>query len=209
MIDNKGIKWVGTEGGLVKIEGSTWNVFKSANSGLPYNDISTITIDNDNIKWIGTTGGGLAKFNDVEWKVLNTSNSPLPVDDVRSVAIDGDGNKWIGTYFGGLAMYRESTVGINDLLKGKTSGTSHVLEQNYPNPFKESTTINFILEKPSQVVLEIFSFRGEKICQLANEQKSPGNYSVLFNANNLPAGIYYYRLQTETGTSARKMTIIQ
>ena len=84
-----------------------------------------------------------------------------------------------------------------------------VLDQNYPNPFKETTTIDFILEAPSQVVLEVFSIGGEKICTVANEKKSPGKYSVPFNANDLPAGIYYYRLQTETGTFARKMTLIK
>jgi len=83
------------------------------------------------------------------------------------------------------------------------------LEQNYPNPFKETTTIDFILETPSQVVLEVFSIGGEKICQLINEQKSPGKYSVPFNAKDLPTGIYYYRLQTETGISSRKMTLIK
>ena len=209
MIDDKGIKWIGTDGGLVTIDGNTWNVFKSTNSDLPYNDVSTIKIDNQNIKWIGTSGGGLARFNDVEWKVFNTSNSPLPTGDVRSFAIDGDGNKWIGTYFGGLAMYRESSVGIHDLIKLKTSKISAVLEQNYPNPFNETTTIDFLLEAPSQVVLEVFSIGGEKICTVANEKKSPGKYSVPFNANDLPAGIYYYRLQTETGTSVRKMTLIK
>jgi len=84
-----------------------------------------------------------------------------------------------------------------------------VLEQNYPNPFKETTTIDFVLEKPSQVVLEVFSIGGEKICTLANEKKSPGKYSVPFNAKDLPAGIYYYRLQTETGTVTKKMTLIK
>jgi hypothetical protein len=90
-----------------------------------------------------------------------------------------------------------------------TLPSGFTLEQNYPNPFKETTTIDFLLEEPSHVVLEVFSIGGEKISLLANEKKSPGKYSVPFHAKDLPAGIYYYRLQTETGTFAKKMTLIK
>jgi hypothetical protein len=56
-------------------------------------------------KWIGTYGGGLAKFDGVNWTVYNTSNSKLPDNRVYAIAIDGQGNKWIGTYGGGLAKF--------------------------------------------------------------------------------------------------------
>jgi photosystem II stability/assembly factor-like uncharacterized protein len=98
---------------------------------------------------------------------------------------------------------------LTDVEELPTHPAKFMLEQNYPNPFKETTTIDFILEKPSQVVLEVFSIGGEKICTLVDEKKSPGKYSMSFNAKNLPAGIYYYRLQTEAGSSARKMTLIK
>jgi hypothetical protein len=98
---------------------------------------------------------------------------------------------------------------LTDVEELPTHPSGFTLEQNYPNPFKESTTIDFILETPSQVVLEVFSFSGEKICRLANEKKSPGKYSVPFNAKDLPTGIYYYRLQTETGISAMKMILMK
>ena len=97
-------------------------------------------------------------------------------------------------------------TGVEEL---PTHPSGFTMEQNYPNPFKETTTIDFLLEAPSQVVLEVFSIGGEKICTLANEKKSPGKYSVPFNAKDLPAGVYYYKLQTEPGTSARKMTLIK
>jgi len=65
----------------------------------------TITIDNDGNKWIGTWGGGLAKFDGVNWVVYNTSNSGLPENFVMTITIDNDGNKWIGTWGGGLAKF--------------------------------------------------------------------------------------------------------
>jgi len=73
---------------------------------LPDYLINAIAIDSQGNKWIGTNGGGLAKFNDVSWTVYNTSNSGLPHNWVRAIAIDSQGNKWIGTE-GRLAVYRE------------------------------------------------------------------------------------------------------
>jgi ligand-binding sensor domain-containing protein len=77
-------------------------VYDKWNSKLPDNHVLAIAIDGQGNKWIGTKGGGLAKFDGVNWTVYNTSNSGLPNDDVRAIAIDGQGNKWIGTYGEGL-----------------------------------------------------------------------------------------------------------
>jgi ligand-binding sensor domain-containing protein len=72
---------------------------------LPNNYVYAIAIDGEGNKWIGTYGGGLAKFDGVNWTVYNTSNSGLPSVFVRAIAIDGQGNKWIGTDLGGLAKF--------------------------------------------------------------------------------------------------------
>jgi ligand-binding sensor domain-containing protein len=42
------------------------------------NRVKAIAIDGQGNKWIGTRGGGLAKFDGVNWTVYNTSNSGLP-----------------------------------------------------------------------------------------------------------------------------------
>ncbi len=103
--------WVGTEGGLVKLDKTTGNMtfYNRSNSGLPDNWVLAIAIDGQGNKWIGTWWGGLAKFDGVNWTVYNTSNSGLPDNWVRAIAIDGQGNKWIGTARG-LAVYREGGV---------------------------------------------------------------------------------------------------
>jgi ligand-binding sensor domain-containing protein len=67
-----------------------------------------VAIDGEGNKWIGTAGGGLAKFDGVNWRVYNTSNSKLPNDYVTSIVIDEVGNKWIGTDGGGLVNYEKT-----------------------------------------------------------------------------------------------------
>jgi len=116
--------WVGTNGGLVKLNKLTGEfiVYGKWNSGLPINYVRAIAIDGQGNKWIGTEGGGLAKFDGVNWTVYNTSNSGLPDNWVYAIAIDGQGNKWIGTWDRGLVkfdgvnwtVYNTSNSGLPD-----------------------------------------------------------------------------------------------
>ncbi len=93
---------------LVKFDGTTWTVYNSANSGMPYNLVSSIAIDDNGTVWIGLlqyihtdfgdyTEGGLAKFDGTDWTLFDTSNSGLPYEGVSSVSIDGNGSVWMAT----------------------------------------------------------------------------------------------------------------
>ena len=93
--------WIGTSGGgLIKIDKTTGipTYYNKANSGLPANYVSSIAIDGNGTKWIGTFYGGLAAFDGTNWTVYNESNSGLPENAVLAIAIDGNGIKWIGTF---------------------------------------------------------------------------------------------------------------
>jgi hypothetical protein len=61
----------------------------------------------------------------------------------------------------------------------------------------------------SKVSLTLFNLLGEEITSLVNEDKSAGNYSVEFNAVNLPSGVYFYRLIAGDFTSTKKMVLLK
>jgi len=67
--------------------------------------IYSVAVDDENNKWIGTGGGGVAIFNDVYWISYNTNNSDLTDDNIRPIMVDNKGNKWIGTYIGGVNIF--------------------------------------------------------------------------------------------------------
>lgn len=71
-----------------------------------------------------------------------------------------------------------------------------LLEQNFPNPFNSATTINYSIAEPSQVVLKVYTTLGEEVAVLVNEKKDLGKYSLSFNAEALPSGVYLYKLNT-------------
>jgi formylglycine-generating enzyme len=83
------------------------------------------------------------------------------------------------------------------------------LERNYPNPFNPSTLIRYSVPRTVQVSIKVFSALGQQVALLVNEQKSPGNYQVQWNASNVPSGIYFYRLQAEDKIETKKMVLLR
>ncbi|WP_340107043.1 Ser-Thr-rich GPI-anchored membrane family protein [Rhodohalobacter sp. 8-1] len=83
------------------------------------------------------------------------------------------------------------------------------LHQNYPNPFNPTTNIRFELPESSVVTLEVYNILGQRVAQLANERKSPGHYTVNFDASGLSSGVYLYRLQTDSFTETKQMMLIK
>ena len=83
------------------------------------------------------------------------------------------------------------------------------LSQNYPNPFNPSTTIRFSVSESSFINLSIFNSLGEKFEELVNEVKEQGVYTIEFNAEDLPSGTYYYKLQSDDFVETKKMVLLK
>jgi len=90
----------------------------------------------------------------------------------------------------------------------------YALYQNYPNPFNPTTTISFTLAKASNVRLEIFNIRGEKVRSLANEYFHTGYWTAVWDGKNdnglsVPSGMYMYRMITGTGIQVKNMLLLK
>ena len=91
------------------------------------------------------------------------------------------------------------------------------LEQNYPNPFNPNTTIKYSIGPNKlnrgvlyqNISLTVYDILGKKVASLVNKKQITGNYQVEFNAGNFPSGVYFYQLQTEGFTAAKKLTLIK
>jgi hypothetical protein len=84
------------------------------------------------------------------------------------------------------------------------------LEQNFPNPFNPQTTISYSLAKPGNIKLIIYNILGREVETLINEQQLPGAYYLRWVADeNLPAGIYFCRLQADNFVQTKKMTLMK
>lgn len=144
--------------------------------------------------------------------ICHQSIKPELVDHLREI-----NETEISTF---VAMY-DSLPNIPFIIKTVTSEVAtgvlnavhkpltYSLEQNYPNPFNSKTIIRYSLARPSFVTLKVYNPLGQEIISLVNESKLAGSYSVEFDANNIPSGIYFYKLSAGSYEEIRKMVLLR
>ena len=83
------------------------------------------------------------------------------------------------------------------------------LDQNYPNPFNPATLIKFSIPSNGRVILKIYNVTGRLVSVLVNGNFEKGNYSVEFNGNNLPSGVYFYKLESGGYSDIKKLVLLK
>ncbi len=89
------------------------------------------------------------------------------------------------------------------------------LDQNYPNPFTESTIIPFTLDEENQVVIKVYSATGKEVTTLINEVFSAGPHQVELKAsllkleNGEKGGVYYYKLYSKENIITKRLIFAQ
>ena len=83
------------------------------------------------------------------------------------------------------------------------------LSQNYPNPFRDKTTIKYCVPDKTLIKLIVLDKDMTIIEELENEVKEPGTYEVGFNANSIRGGTYIYRLEAKGYNKTKKMILIE
>lgn len=83
------------------------------------------------------------------------------------------------------------------------------LSQNYPNPFNPVTTISYQIKEQGLVQLIVYDLLGSEVATIVNQTKSEGEYSVNFDASNLPSGVYIYSLRVNDFVQNNKMTLLK
>ncbi|MEZ4756821.1 MAG: two-component regulator propeller domain-containing protein [Flavobacteriales bacterium] len=110
-LDANGDRWLACPaGGLVwhagDFIGGPWFAYNQFTAGLPDNSMTSVFIDDADVKLVGTQTAGVLLFTDVNaWYTLGSANSGLPDDHVLSVMRAPDGTLWAGMASGGVARY--------------------------------------------------------------------------------------------------------
>ncbi len=99
---------------------------------------------------------------------------------------------------------------ITGVKEGSISLPSEFKLANYPNPFNPSTSIKYSLAESNFVSLKIFNVTGQHIATLVNNFQNARDYSVEFDASNLPSGVYLYQLTVGNNFErTNKMLLVQ
>ncbi|MCP4580490.1 MAG: T9SS type A sorting domain-containing protein [candidate division Zixibacteria bacterium] len=80
---------------------------------------------------------------------------------------------------------------------------------NYPNPFNSSTIIDYNLSRQSHVVVSIYDILGRKVTTLQDCARPAGNHQLVWNAENVTSGIYFYMIHTGDFSVIESMTLVK
>lgn len=97
---------------------------------------------------------------------------------------------------------------VEDIPSNRKSGT-FFLQQNYPNPFNPITHIEYSTPKSSYITLKVYNILGQEVMILFQGVRQPGNYTVNFNGNGLPSGVYLYQLKSVNFEETKKLMLLK
>ena len=95
----------------------------------------------------------------------------------------------------------------NSSIRNNIIGT--FLDDNYPNPFNNQTTIHFYLDQPSNIQINLYAITGEKLFSVFKGYKSSGSHTVRLNGEPLASGIYIYTLESDHYRASKKCLLIK
>lgn len=96
-----------------------------------------------------------------------------------------------------------------DVQPGSELPATFQLKQNFPNPFNPATKIQYSLPVATDVSLKVYNALGQEVASLVNEYRSAGTYEVVFDAQSLASGLYYYTLRAGNFVETKKMVLIK
>ena len=80
---------------------------------------------------------------------------------------------------------------------------------NYPNPFNSRTVIDYNIAYTGKATLTIYDMLGRKVETLVNCVMPPGSHQAVWQADNQPSGVYFYKLQTGDDKQTQKMLLLR
>ncbi|MBM3434954.1 MAG: T9SS type A sorting domain-containing protein [Bacteroidetes bacterium] len=110
---------------------------------------------------------------------------------------------WSQNFFQFAAIPKDEIVGIKPVI----IKTGFTVSQNFPNPFSETTVVNVTLNEPAGISLDILNLLGQKVSESKKMTGKAGINTMTIESKGLPAGVYFYKVETEQATVMQKMII--
>lgn len=131
-----------------------------------------------------------------------------------SPSIGSDGTLYIGTHLSSTFQnHIRNLIAVRDTVTSVENNDEEIfnyqLEQNYPNPFNSTTNIKYTIPHSCRVSIKVFDIMGNEITLLLDRYQESGSYDVIFKANDLASGIYFYQIQAGEFKSTKKLILLK
>ncbi len=89
-----------------------------------------------------------------------------------------------------------------------------MLRGNYPNPFSNTTTIEYYLQSPAAAQVTVYNVLGQHVAQILQPALVAGRQTIVWNGiddagRKLPSGIYFYKLEARGFSQTKKLIILR
>ncbi|MCY3487494.1 MAG: T9SS type A sorting domain-containing protein [Bacteroidetes bacterium] len=84
-----------------------------------------------------------------------------------------------------------------------------VLYPNFPNPFRDETTISYILPETSHVQITIFNILGQNVQNVTDRTYEAGGHAITLNLRGLAPGIYWVRMEADNTLLQQPITLVR
>ncbi|MBS1494697.1 MAG: T9SS type A sorting domain-containing protein [Bacteroidetes bacterium] len=202
-----------------RYEGEDGGVMRSTNLGATWGHINLdeyvwgmdIAKDDPNVLCYANWGGGIGNWGNVSYD-RGVHFTLLPeLAGVGNFAVYFYNRKtlFLQQPLGFYKLRATVTVPIGIQNISTTVPEHFAMSQNFPNPFNPTTKIKFDIASRTAVRISVFDGAGREVYVLANEGMNPGTYTVDWNAENFPSGVYYCKMQTDNFIETKKMVLVK
>ena len=127
--------------------------------------------------------------------------------DGNTIVVGADGDDDNGSESGSAYIYSDFALSVDSSPQRLPMAT--MLYPNFPNPFNAQTVISYDLPKTTCVKINVYDLLGRNITTLINTEQNAGYHKVVWNAENVSSGLYFYILQTEDHKESKKMVLLK
>ena len=150
------------------------------------------------------------------WDISNVQNMNSMFDMFNQISNLSDENKClIHTAFSSNSAWEYDWSELCELSIYKAQiPNDFIIHQNYPNPFNPVTTLRYDLPEDAFVRITVYDKLGKVVSNLLNTNQSSGNKSFLWDATNnlgqpVPAGLYFFSIETDNNRQSKKMILLK
>jgi hypothetical protein len=113
------------------------------------------------------------------------------------------------TWYDGISYAKVGNGSPVSVTEERNVPKEYVLSQNYPNPFNPMTTIDYSLPEDGFVILKVYNLLGQEVATLVRKEMPAGSHSIAWNAQDLPSGIYFYKITVGNHSKTNKMVLLK
>ncbi|MBS4035840.1 MAG: T9SS type A sorting domain-containing protein [Ignavibacterium sp.] len=116
---------------------------------------------------------------------------------------------WEDSSNGKIQLFGRNEFILYGSVEDESNPGSFILYQNYPNPFNPVTAIEYKILSASDVRFEVINILGERVFEENYGYQQSGNYTLNFNGENIPSGVYIYTVFAGENRLSRKMVLLR